>query len=351
MRLDRRDRLRRALARQPVDRVPVICTGGSMAAAPEQVVARSGYSLPAAHGDARAMAGLALAAAGITGFESVGVPLCTTVEAEAFGAEIDPGDARTEARIVREPYASVADVRLPGLDELLRHRRVALVVAAVRRLAATSGDLPIIANLIGPLSIAASVVDPTTLLRELRSKPEQTTVLSAAITDFLIAWARQLLGAGADAIVLHEEMVTPALVGPRTFERAVHPHLMRLVAAIHAAGGQVLLHMGGALGKSAATVARLGCDGYSPDASLSPGDLREALPGVAIVGNVSSFLLHQGQPAAIAKLADRLIAPGGVDVLAPTCGISCLTPLENILAMTGAVVRQAVHSQEFSTDV
>lgn len=351
MTLNRRSRLSRVLARQPVDRAPVICTGGSMTATPEQVVERSGYHLPGAHVDAAAMAGLALAAAGVTGFESVGVPLCTTVEAEAFGAEISLGDARTEARIVREPYASVADVRLPEVSGLLCQRRVALVVEAVRLLATTSGDLPIIANLIGPVSIATSVVDPTTFLRELRTRPEQTTALSARVTDFLIAWGRQLLAAGADIITIHEDTVTPALVGPRTFEQAVYPHLQRLISALHQAGGQVLLHMCGALGKSAATVARLGCDGYIPDASLLPADLREAMPGVAVVGNLSTFLLHQGRPAAIAKLADRLIAPGGVDVLAPTCGMSSITPLENILAMTGAVARQAAHSQESPTDV
>ena len=113
--LDRRTRLLRVLARRPVDRPPVICTGGSMTATPEEVVAASGFSLPAAHRDARAMAGLALAAARITGFESVGVPLCVTVEVEAFGAAIDLGDARTEARVLRVAIrlSQRVDAKLP----------------------------------------------------------------------------------------------------------------------------------------------------------------------------------------------------------------------------------------------
>src|SRR5689334_13116765 len=89
--LDHRARLLRALARQKVDRPPVICTGGSMSGVPAEVVARSGYSLPEAHLNPATMAGLALAAARLTGFESVGVPLCTTVEAEVFDARIDLG--------------------------------------------------------------------------------------------------------------------------------------------------------------------------------------------------------------------------------------------------------------------
>ena len=58
--LTRRDRFFRALARQQVDRPPVICTGGSMTATPAEVVKLSGFSLPEAHTDPVAMAGLAL---------------------------------------------------------------------------------------------------------------------------------------------------------------------------------------------------------------------------------------------------------------------------------------------------
>lgn len=341
--LDRRTRLLRALARLPVDRVPVICTGGSMTATPEQVVSASGFSLPAAHSDARAMAGLALEAAHVTGFESVGVPLCTTVEAEAFGAGVDLGDARTEARIVYEPFSSVADVSLPPVAELLRRGRVGLTVEAVRILKETAGDLPIIANIMGPVSVAASVVEPTAFLRELRTKAEQSNALISLATDFLIGWATRLIGAGADAVAIHEDTATPALVGPRTFQQTVAPPLARLVSAIHETGGRVLLHMCGALGKAAPAVAELGLDGYIPDASLTVAELREALPEQAVVGNISTFLLHQGQPGGIAKLASRLVSEGGVDVLSPTCGMSSITPLENILAMTSA--------KEFSHDV
>ncbi len=143
--------------------------------------------------------------------------------------------------------------------------------------------------------MAASVVDPLAFLRELRSKPKETEALVAHVTDFLIAWSRQLIAAGANAITIHEDTTTPALVGPKTFETAVFPHLKRLTAAIKEEGARVLLHMCGALGKSAAAVAQLNLDAYIPDASLSPAEVRQSLPGVAVVGNISTFLLHQGR--------------------------------------------------------
>ena len=349
--LTRRERFFRALARREVDRPPVICTGGSMTATPAEVVKQSGFSLPEAHTDPVAMAGLALAAARITGFESVGVPLCVTVEAEAFGAAIDLGDASTEARIVQEPYNSVTSVNVFPVKELMLRARTPVVVEATRRLAKTAGDLPIIANLIGPVSVAASIVDPLAFLREMRSKPKETAALATHVTDFLIAWSRQLIAAGADAIAIHEDTTTPALVGPKTFETAVFPHLQRLTAAVKEEGARVALHMCGALGKSAAAVSQLNLDAYIPDASLSPVEVRQSLPGVAVVGNISTFLLHQGEPGPIAKLAARLVREGGVDVLSPTCGMSSATPLVNILAMTGAAHSRAEGSQETTADV
>jgi [methyl-Co(III) methanol-specific corrinoid protein]:coenzyme M methyltransferase len=318
----RRERFLAALERRPVDRTPVICTGGSMSSVPAQVVALSGQSLPAAHRDAQAMAQLALAAARLTGFEAVGVPLCTTVEAEAYGAPIDLGDADTEARIVREPYASVRDVVLPEVRALYARSRAPLVVEAVRELSASAGDLPIIANLIGPMSIAASLVDPMTFMRELRTRPDEVAALAAHVTDFLIDWAHELIA-------------------------AVAPHLRRLAAAIKADGGRVLLHMCGTPGKSLVTLATLGIDAFIPDASVVPAELRASLGEVAIIGNVSTFLLHQGRPESIGALAERLCKQAQIDVLAPTCGMSSATPLINIRALTQAATAFLVGDAKF----
>jgi uroporphyrinogen-III decarboxylase len=91
-------------------------------------------------------------------------------------------------------------------------------------------------------------------------------------------------------------------------------------------------------------------DGYLPDASLSPAEVREALPGHIVIGNISTFLLHQGEPGEIARLADRLIRADGVDVLSPTCGMSSVTPLSNILAMTGAARRVGRNLEEVTHD-
>jgi len=344
--LDRRARLLRALARLPVDRPPIICTGGSMSGVPAEVVIRSGYCLPAAHSDAAAMAGLALEAARLTGFESVGVPLCTTVEAEAFDAVIDLGDEATEARVVREPYERCADVpRIPP-HERLQRGRIGISVAAVRQLTATADDLPIIGNLIGPVSVAAAAVRPDAFFRELRRRPEDVRALVEHVTDFEIGFARELVAAGADVIAIHEDTVTPALAGPALFERCVLPHLQRLIDAIAQTGARVLVHMCGRLDRVEAQLRTLRCDGFIPDAAVSLQYFAQAFPDLAVVGNVSTFLMHQGEPSQIANVGARL-ARGGVDVVSPACGLASATSLANIAALTDAVTGPvAVLSQE-----
>jgi [methyl-Co(III) methanol-specific corrinoid protein]:coenzyme M methyltransferase len=282
------------------------------------------------------MAGLALAAARLTGFESVGVPLCTTVEAEVFDAVIDLRDAATEARIIREPYEHSADVpRLPP-DQRLRCGRVGIAVSAVRELAIRAGDLPIIGNLIGPVSVAASAVRPDAFFRELRSRPDEVHALVEHVTEFEIAFARALVAAGADVIAIHEDTAIPALVGPAVFERIVLPYLHRLTAAIQESGARVLLHMCGRVDRVEDQLATLRCDGFVPDAAVSLNRFAAALPHLAVVGNVSTFLLHQGEPPQIAHLGAAL-AQGGVHAVAPACGLASATPLANIVALTRAV--------------
>jgi [methyl-Co(III) methanol-specific corrinoid protein]:coenzyme M methyltransferase len=262
------------------------------------------------------------------------------VEAEVFGVEVNLGDAVTEARIVREPFRSARDVPQFSIEEQLRGGRVAVSIEAVRRLAATTGDLPIIANLIGPVSIAASVVLPEMLFREFRTAPDKALELIQHANDFLIAWSHELIAAGADVIAIHEDTGAPALLGPRMFERITLPSLARLIGEIHAQGARTLLHMCGKLAAPENYMPQLRCHGFIPESSVSIHRLGEAYPHLAMVGNMSTFLLHQGSPEQISKSAARLI-DDGVRVVSPACGMASATPLANILALTEAVTHWA----------
>jgi len=333
----RRARLLDALAKKPVDRSPVICTGGVLTALTAEVVAQTGYRLPQAHLSAEDMAGLAIAAARISGFESVGVPLCATLEADAFGVPIELGDAEAEARIIREPYEHSRDVPRRPVDELLKTGRVPVAIEAVRHLARDAGDLPVIANLLGPISVAAELVKPTILLKELRSEPDEANALLEHTGDFLAALGLAYIDAGADVITICEDTATPALIGPKRFADVALPHLNRLIDRLQAAGVPVVVHLCGQLDRAEESIARLRSAGFIPDASVSIAKLGKKHPHLALVGNVSTFLLHMGEARAVGKVTQRIVGYGA-RAICPSCSMASATPLANIRAMTQAVI-------------
>ncbi len=55
-----------------------------------------------------------------------------------------------------------------------------------------------------------------------------------------------------------------------------------------------------------------------------------------IMGNASTYLLHKSSPAGVRSAALRAVA-SGVGVVAPACGLSTQTPLENLRAFTETV--------------
>ena len=77
-----------------------------------------------------------------------------------------------EAKIAKEHYPSVSAVTEKDREELLSLGRIRTVVDAIRRLSTEHPDIPVIGTLTGPISLAASLVDPMNFYRELRKDRE-----------------------------------------------------------------------------------------------------------------------------------------------------------------------------------
>jgi [methyl-Co(III) methanol-specific corrinoid protein]:coenzyme M methyltransferase len=54
------------------------------------------------------------------------------------------------------------------------------------------------------------------------------------------------------------------------------------------------------------------------------------------MGNLSTYLLQSGSVESVAVQTARLVRDS-IDIIAPACGLSTSSPLENIRAMTGVV--------------
>jgi MtaA/CmuA family methyltransferase len=329
-----RTRLLSTLRRQVVDRPPVICTGGMMNAAIVEVMEQSGHRLPEAHFSPTKMAALAEAVTEATGFENIGLPFCMTVEAEFFGSRINHGTLACEPKIQQEAFASLRDVQIHS--NAARIGRSAVVAEAIRLIRSRRSDLPIVATLTGPVSVAASVVDPLTFLKELRKSATTAHSVLEKITQVLAEYAGALVAAGADVIAIGDPTATVEILGPTLFHEFAIRYLNDLADSIHALGTPVIVHICGKLGRGTRLLPCLHCDAISVDAMVNLKDLKAASPTLTTMGNLSTYLLEWGPPQKIAERASALVHEG-TDIVAPACGLSTATNLANITAMTAAV--------------
>ncbi|MBR1885574.1 MAG: methylcobamide--CoM methyltransferase [Schwartzia sp.] len=334
--LSPKERLLRVLSKQSVDRAPVICPGGMMNSATVDVIEGCGLSFPKVHPDAEAMTRLSTAVEEKTGFENFGIPYCMTVEAEVLGSEIDFGNAVCEPKIAKERYASAADVEVRDVKRLVRTGRVEAVAKAGEAIAAKHPDVPVIGSLTGPISTAASIVDPMTFLKELRKDKTNAHRALDYVTDFLIEYAGVLVESGFPVIAIADPTATGEILGPKMFGDYAVPYINRLADAIHERGAKVIVHICGRLDAVKKHLPTLHGDAVSTDAMVNLKALKAETGGLTVMGNVSTFALQLQEPETIRKVTERLVADG-IDIISPACGLSTKTPVGNIATMTDVV--------------
>ena len=331
-----KERLLRVLQKKAIDRPPVICTGGMMNAAIVDVMEATGRTLPAGHSDAALMAAISGDVKAATGFENIGIPFCMTVEAEVLGSEIDFGSLACEPKIARELFPSVRQVEFRDVPTMLKSGRIGTVVEAAHRLSRQHSDEPVIGSLTGPVSTAASIVDPVTFLKELRKDPAGAHRVLTYVTDLLTGFARELVDNGATLIAIGDPTATGEILGPRMFDDFAVTYLNRLIDSIHELGAPVIVHICGKLQAVKGAIPRIHGDALSTDALVNLKLLKEEFPQLVTMGNVSTFLLESGEEEKVARQTELLVRDG-VNIIAPACGLSTSSRLENIRAMTGAV--------------
>jgi [methyl-Co(III) methanol-specific corrinoid protein]:coenzyme M methyltransferase len=305
-----------------------------MNAAIVDVMEKTGHTLPEAHFSGAKMAALAEAVTELTGFENIGVPFCMTVEAEMFGSRIDHGSLACEPKIRAEAFPSLTKVDI-GVAAA-RGGRSSVVGEAVELLSRRRPDLPVVATLTGPVSVVASIVDPVTFLKELRTRREDAHRVLGQVTLALAEYAGSLVAAGATVIAVGDPTATVEILGPQLFQEYAIRYLNDLVGAIHALATPVIVHICGKMGTGTRLLPSLASDAISVDAMIDLKGLKVGAPGLVTMGNLSTYLLQWGNPDKIAGRACELVHDG-VDIIAPACGLSTSTTLANITAMTRAV--------------
>ena len=211
------------------------------------VMTSANNPLPAAYRSAETIAALSTTAAQETGFEAVAVPFCMTLEAEVLGSAVDLGTLVTEAKIRQEAFASVGEATVPHLAHPPAGSRAERVIEAISLARRRHPSLPVVAGLTGPISTAASVVEPMRFLKDLRREPEACHRLLESVTDLLIMLGGAMVEAGADVIGISDPTATGEILGPRSFSAFAHRWLDTLLHALRKRGVPAIVHICGSL--------------------------------------------------------------------------------------------------------
>lgn len=334
--LSPKERLLRVLQKKAIDRTPVICTGGMMNAAIVDVMNKTGHTLPEAHHDDVLMSKLSYDVFEETGFENFGIPFCMTVEAEVLGSEINFGTLACEPKIKKEVFSSTSKVDFKKKTGIANSGRVNTIIQAGYRLSQRYPDIPVIGNLTGPISTAASIVDPITFLKELRKDPANAHKVLDYVSDFLLEYAKLMIDNGVTLISIGDPTATGEILGPKMFEEYAVTYLNKIVAGIHSFGAPVIVHICGNMNKVKHLIPRINSEAISTDALVNLRLLKEEYPQLTTMGNLSTYLLEFGTPEDVGKRATTLVREK-VDIISPACGLSTSSALANITAMTAAV--------------
>ncbi len=322
------ERLIKILKGERVDRPACICPGGMMNMVTKELQDVAGVYLPEAHTDARMMADLAKAIVDQGCFENYGVPFCMSVEAEALGATCTMGSQLFEPHITGYAIDTVEDYKkLSPMD--LNSGRAKVVLDAIKILKEETHDVPIIGNLVGPVSVASSVMEPTRYYKQLRQKRELAHEYMEFVTEQLIRFGVAEVEAGANVIVISDPSGTGEILGPKFFDEYAVTYINKVVDAVAAAGARTIVHICGQMKAVYDKVAKLHSDAFSFDAVVSIREAKKQLPDKVIMGNVSTFAIEMQDGKTVEKLTKNCYNQGS-DIISPACGLGMGSPLGNV---------------------
>ncbi len=218
----------------------------------------------------------------------------------------------------------------PLVSERMRDR-----VNACRLYRELAGDrYSILGWIEGPAAEAADLRDTINFLYDLMDDPAYAAELMDRCVEVGIEFAQAQLDAGADTIGIGDAIASQ--LSPDLYESLVQPREKALVAAIHAAGGRVRLHICGDITHLLPGIADLGVDILDVDHMVNLSRVRhEVGPRVVIAGNLDpAEAILRGTPQAIREGIRRCRDEAGLPfMVCAGCEIPPRTPPDNLKAL------------------
>ena len=359
-----RERMNHALRGEATDRpaLAYLFLGGA-----RHVLEKMGRHMGEVYRDPGGIAEAQMVAAEMFGHDSGMAPWgCLTVEAEAFGCDLDYLEDYYP-QVVGRPLENNRDLARLTAPDPSSTARMPIVLESLTRLREKAGDdLCVIAAVVSPFLVAAELRGMVGLLGDFVKDPSYVDALMERVTEGTIRYLRAIMRTGApDAILFENAGACRELMGPHHVNRFVMSYHSRLLEAVRATSPEVfLIEHNCSKTPYFEEILRLDVDGVS----FAHGDVRairerhdwdchathttanacidrfclrprrEGRP-IAWIGNVDNTeILIKATPDEVEREARACIdsARGAPFVLSTGCEIPFKAPIENIKALATA---------------
>ncbi len=325
------ERVMAVLNNEKPDRMP--CFGANSTVSYDQMEKVQAF-WPAGHDEGEVMARQALAAHTVLGFDAVRVPFCQTFEAVALGCIRKPGNIGEIEGIpgIEHPPPYKLDDIPEFPEDFLSRGYIPELLKAVRILKEeVGGKVPIIAGIVGPFTLAGSLIDTVPLLKASFKAPEKMRPYLDLGEKAGTALALALIEAGADIISIEDMTASPELIAPKTYRDYELEYQTKQIDAIPV---PTILHICGNVDPIIEYMGKTGADVISLEPKASIRLAREKCgPKTLFMGGVDTATTLFMQDAATVREACEESIADGMQIMAPGCAVAPGTPLDNLLVM------------------
>ena len=330
--LTSRERVLRALRREPVDRTAV-CNPTSVATV--ELMDLVDAHFPEANRDPELMARLAATGYTELGFDSIMPVFSIIQESSALGCKVqwEQKDNWPTVRMHEPIWSDADDIRVP--NDFLTHPDTRCVLDAIRILKKRYGDeVAIIGKTMGPWTLGYHCfgVEPFLLLS--LDDPGRTKLCLDRMKELTVLFGIAQMEAGADALTLPDH-ATGDLVSGEYYERFLKDLHIEFVERIPV---PLILHICGRTIDRMGYIAETGMAAFHFDSKNEPRESMDVVKErISLVGNINNpeTLFARGPETVRDEVVANLEA--GVQLIGPECAIPLQTAIENLVEIPKAV--------------
>ena len=317
-----RQRFLAALAREPVDRVPV---ANPTSIVTTQLQEEIGIFFPDAHRKAEQMAELALRAQEQTGFDIV-FPIFAggTHEAEALGVPVRWGDRGHMPACETSIWEKANDIVVP--DDFIDRPSIRVTLDAISIIKREVGDsIGIIGKVYGPWSLAYHCFGLSRFLKSTIKDPGEVDAILERLMEPCILYAQAQIEAGADALCWGAH-ITGDLIRPEAYPKHLCSIDKRIVNSINA---PLIFHCCGKTLDRAEYFNESKMTAFHFESQNDPFEMRKK-SDMVLIGNINNPVTLLGGKREDIRREVFHALDAGIDIIAPECAIPLNAHIESI---------------------